>query len=127
MKIKDALSEAQESGYGVVLPSVDDMNLEQPVLVKQGGRYGVKLKASAPSLHIMKVDVNTEVSPVVGTEKQGEELVNSLMKQFEDNPVGLWETNLFGKPLHELVNDELAMKLNAMPKEAQCKMRKTLL
>ncbi len=126
VKIKSALEDAEQSGYGVVLPTIDEMNLEEPVLVKQGGRYGVKLKASAPSLHIIKVDVNTEVSPIVGTEKQGEDLVNYIMGKFEDNPAGIWETNMFGKSLHDLVNEGLADKLTAMPKEAQGKMRKTL-
>jgi len=102
------------------------MNLEEPELVKQGGRYGVKLKASAPSLHIMKVDVATEVAPIVGTEKQGEDLINYIMSKFEDNPQGIWETNMFGKSLHELVKEGLNDKLTAMPKEAQGKMRKTL-
>lgn len=125
-KIKDALYDAEENGYGVVIPSIEEMNLEEPTLVKQNGRYGVKLKASAPSLHIMKVDVATEVAPIVGTEKQGEELVNSLMKQFEDNPKEIWSTNMFGKSLHDLVNDGLSTKVNSMPKEVQGKMRKTL-
>ena len=125
-KIKDALTQADEDGYGVVLPTVDEMNLEEPILVKQGGRYGVKLKASAPSLHIMKVDVSTEVAPTVGTEKQGEDLINYIMTKFEDNPQGIWETNMFGKSLHDLVNEGLAGKLTAMPKDAQGKMRKTL-
>ena len=125
-KIKSALEDAEQNGYGVVLPTIDEMNLEEPVLVKQGGRYGVKLKASAPSLHIMKVDVNTEVAPTVGTEKQGEDLVNYIMNKFEDNPSGIWETNMFGKSLHDLVNEGLTSKLNTMPKEAQGKLRKTL-
>ena len=125
-KIKDALSEAEENGYGVVLPTVDEMNLEEPVLVKQGGRYGVKLKASAPSLHIMKVDVSTEVSPIVGTEKQGEDLIKYISEKFEDNPSGIWETNMFGKSLHDLVSEGLNDKITAMPKDAQGKMRKTV-
>ena len=125
-KIKDALCEAEVNGYGVVLPTISEMNLEEPVLVKQGGKFGVKLKASAPSLHIMKVDVETEVAPIVGTEKQGEDLINYIMQKFEDNPSGIWETNMFGKSLHDLVNEGLAGKLTAMPKEAQGKMRKTL-
>lgn len=126
MKVKNALKEAEETGYGVVLPTIEEMNLEEPVLVKQGGRYGVKLKASAPSLHIMKVDVATEVAPIVGTEKQGEDLINYLMSQFEDNPGGIWETNMFGKSLHDLVNEGLSSKLVAVPEEARTKMRKTL-
>ncbi len=125
-KIKDALDEAEENGYGVVMPSIDEMDLKEPVLVKQGGRYGVKLKASAPSLHIVKVDVATEVSPIVGTEKQGEDLVNYIMKKFEDNPAGIWETNMFGKSISDLVNEGLNGKITSMPKDAQVKMRKTL-
>ncbi len=125
-KIKDALSEAEENGYGVVLPSFEEMNLEEPALVKQGGKFGVKLKASAPSLHIMKIDVSTEVSPIVGTEKQGEDLINFIMNKFEDNPAGIWETNMFGKSLHDLVKEGMAGKINSMPKDAQNKMRKTV-
>ena len=105
---------------------IDEMNLEEPVLVKQGGRCGVKLKASAPSLHIMKVDVSTEVAPLVGTEKQGEDLVKFIMNKFEDNPAGIWETDIFGKSLHDLMNEGLTGKINAMPKEMQGKMRKTV-
>ena len=126
VKIKDALNSAEETGYGVVLPTVEEMDLEEPMLVKQGGKFGVKLKASAPSLHIMKVDVATEVAPIVGTEKQGEDLINYIMTKFEDNPSGIWETNMFGKSLHDLVNEGLTGKLNAMPKDTQGKMRKTL-
>lgn len=125
-KIKSALCDAEQNGYGVVLPTLEEMNLEEPILVKQGGKYGVKLKASAPSLHIMRVDVSTEVAPIVGTEKQGEDLVNFIMNKFEDNPSAIWETNMLGKSLHDLVNEGLAGKLNAMPKDTQGKMRKTL-
>ena len=125
-KIKTALFDAEENGYGVVMPTVEEMNLEEPVLVKNGGSYGVKLKASAPSLHIMKVDVSTEVAPIVGTERQGEDLINFIMNKFEDNPAGIWETNMFGRSLHDLVNEGLNGKLTSMPKEAQGKMRKTL-
>ena len=106
--------------------NIDEMNLEEPALVKKGGRYGVKLKATAPSLHIMKVDVATEVSPIVGTEKQGEDLINFIMNKFEDNPAGIWDTNMFGKSLHDLVKEGMTEKINSMPKEAQNKMRKTV-
>ncbi len=126
LKIKDALLDAEENGYGVVLPSVEEINLEQPILVKQGGRYGVKLKASAPSLHIMKVDVSTEVSPIVGTEKQSEDLISYITGQIEDEPNKIWETNMFGKTLHDLVNEGLSNKISSMPKVAQGKLRKTV-
>ena len=125
-KIKDALDQAESTGYGISLPQSDEMILEEPVLVKQGGRYGVKLKAQAPTMHVIKVDVATEVSPIVGTEKQGEELINYIMNKFEDNPAGIWETNMLGKSLHELVKEGMEGKINAMPVEAQNKMRKTV-
>ena len=125
-KIKDALSLAEQDGYGVVMPSVDEMELEQPVLVKQNGRYGVKLKAKAPSLHIMKVDVTTEVSPTVGNERQGEDMVNFLNDKFQENPDEIWSTNMFGRSLHDLVKDGLADKITALPKDAQVKLNKTL-
>ena len=102
------------------------MTLEEPQMVKQGSRFGVRLRASAPSLHIMRVDIQTEVNPIVGTEQQSEELVKSLLSEFENNPKGLWETNMFGKSLHLLVNEGLNNKLNAMPDDTQKKMRKTL-
>ena len=125
-KLKCALDEVAENGYGVVVPSMDEMTLEDPEIVKQGSKFGVRLKASAPSLHIMRVDIKTEVSPIVGTEQQSEDLVKYLLSQFESDPQGIWNTEMFGKSLHELVNEGLSSKLNAMPKEAQNKMRKTL-
>lgn len=125
-KIKTALDEVEQTGYGVVVPSMEEMKLEDPEIVKQGSKFGVRLKASAPSLHIMKVDINTEVSPIVGTEQQSEDLVKYLLSQFESNPQGIWNTEMFGKSLHELVNEGLSSKLGSMPKEAQNKMRKTL-
>ncbi|MDR3215840.1 MAG: stage IV sporulation protein A [Clostridiaceae bacterium] len=125
-KIKAALESVNETGYGVVMPSMSEMTLEEPVIVKQGGQFGVKLKASAPSLHVMRVEVETEVSPLVATEQQGEELVKSLLEQFEDDGKSIWDTNIFGKSLSALVNDGMNKKLNAMPEEARLKMRRTL-
>ncbi len=125
-KLKDALYQVEQTGYGVVSPKIDELTLEEPEIVKQGSRYGVKLKASAPSLHIMKVDIQTEISPIVGTEQQSSDLVKYILKEFESNPQGIWETNMFGKSLHSLVNEGLNNKLIQMPVEAQNKMRKTL-
>ncbi len=125
-KIKTALDEVKETGYGVVIPTMDDMSLEDPEIVKQGNRFGVKLKASAPSLHIMRVDIETEVNPIVGTEQQSEDLVKSLLSEFESDPKGIWETKMFGKSLHLLVNENLSGKIHSMPQEAQKKMRRTL-
>ena len=125
-KLKDALADVEEKGYGVVAPTVEEMVLEEPEIFKQGGRCGVRLKASAPSLHIMKVDVNTEVNPIVGTEQQGEEMVKYLLSEFETNKQGIWETNLFGKSLNSLVREEIASKLSGIPADAQSKVRRTL-
>ena len=102
------------------------MSLKEPELVKQGSRFGVKLKASAPSYHMIRVDIETEVSPIVGTEKQSEELVQFLMSEFETDPTSIWTTNLFGKPLSELVREGLAGKLARMPEDTQQKFKEAL-
>lgn len=125
-KLKSALADVEEKGYGVVAPTLDEMVLEEPEIFKQAGRCGVRLKASAPSLHIMRVDVNTEVDPIVGSEEQGEELVKYLLSEFETNKKGIWETNLFGKSLNMLVREEIAKKLSGIPSDAQNKVRRTL-
>lgn len=125
-KIKGALTQVAETGYGVVVPTLEEMMLEEPQIVKQGSRFGVKLKASAPSLHIMKVDIETEVNPLVGTEQQSEELVKFLMSEFENDPKAIWESNIFGKSLSSLVKEGISNKLAIMPSDAQRKMRKTL-
>lgn len=123
---KKALESVEQTGYGVVTPTVGQMTLEEPAIVKQGGRFGVKLRASAPSLHIMKVDVQTEVNPIVGSEQQGEDLVKYLLAEFENNKNGIWETNMFGKPLSSLVKEGLNSKLTTVPPEIFLKMRKTM-
>ncbi len=125
-KMSKALNQVAETGYGVVTPTLGEMTLDDPVVIKQGSRFGVKLKASAPSLHIMRVDIETEVCPVVGTEQQSEDLVNYLLSEFEQNPKDIWQTNMFGKSLESLVNEGINNKLSAMPVETQKKMRKTL-
>ena len=124
-KIRSAMEQVEATGYGIVMPSIDELSLEQPEIVRQGGRYGVRLEASAPSIH-MKAVIHTELSPIVGTEKQSEDLVQSLLKDFEDDPVRLWESNIFGKSLHELVNDGLQNKLLHMPQEARGRLQETL-
>lgn len=125
-KIEYALNEVEAKGYGIVYPSIDELTLEEPEIVKQGSRYGVRLKAAAPSLHLIKADIETEVSPIVGTEKQSEELVHSLVDEFENEPAKIWESNIFGKSLHELVNDGLHTKLSRMPDESRFKIQETL-
>ena len=125
-KIRSALEQVEATGYGIVMPTIDELSLEQPEIVQQGGRYGVRLEASAPSIQMMKATIHTEISPIVGTEKQSEDLVQSLLRDFESDPVKLWESNIFGKSLHELVNDGLQNKLLHMPQEARTKMQETL-
>lgn len=125
-KLEYALHEVSETGYGIVSPSIDELRLEEPEIVKQGGKFGVRLRASAPSIHMIRADIETEVNPIVGTEKQSEELVHYLLSEFEVDPKKIWESNLFGKSLHELVNEGLHNKLSLMPKDAQNKLRETL-
>ena len=125
-KLKDALDQVEQTGYGIVVPSKNEYTLENPEVVKQGGKYGVKIKASAPSLHIVKVDVETEVTPLVGTESQSQDLVAYLSEKFENDPDGIWDTNLLGKSLYSLIDDNIGTKILAMPADAQRKMKKTL-
>lgn len=125
-KISVALNEAKVSGYGVVSPLFEEMTLKEPEIVKQGSKYGVKLRATAPSIHLIKVDMEAEISPVIGTEKQSEDFVNYFMNDFENETDKLWESNIFGKSLNDLVNEELQNKLHNMPKEAQYKMQEAL-
>jgi stage IV sporulation protein A len=125
-RLEEALKDVRETGYGLVPPTMDELTLEEPEIIKQGGRFGVRLRASAPSLHLMRADIETEVSPIVGTEKQSEELVKYLLDEFETDPSKLWDSNIFGKSLHELVNEGLSNKLMRMPEDAQLKIQETL-
>lgn len=125
-RIAPALEEVEATGYGIVMPELEELTLEEPKIIKQGGKYGVKLKAAAPSIHLMKANINTTVSPIVGTEKQSEELVMYLLDGFDDDPTKIWESNIFGKSLHELVNEGLHNKLYKMPVDARMKLQETL-
>ena len=125
-KVAAAIDDVMNDGYGIVMPSIDELTLEEPEIVKQPGGYGVKLKASAPSIHMMKADIETEVNPIVGTESQSEELVSFLLKEFEEDPKAIWESNMFGKTLHELVSEGLNSKLAHMPDEARAKIAGTI-
>lgn len=125
-KIAYALDEVKTKGYGIVTPSIDELVLEEPEMVKQGSRFGVKLRAKAPSIHMIRATIETEVSPIVGSEKQSEELVNYLLSGFENDPTSIWSSNIFGKSLNELVNEGLQTKLAKMPEEAQIKLQETL-
>ena len=125
-KIAMALEEVRVKGYGIVTPQMDELKLEEPEIVKQGNKFGVKLKASAPSIHMIRADIETEISPIVGSERQSEDLVKYLLSEFETDPKKIWESNIFGKSLHELVNEGLQNKLYRMPDEAQMKLQETL-
>lgn len=124
--VAEALRSVRETGYGLVTPTMSELTLQEPEIVQQGSRFGVKLKANAPSLHMIRVDIETEVSPVVGTEKQSEELVRYLLEEFQNDPQSIWNTNFFGKSLHELVREGLSNKLMRMPADAQEKVQETL-
>jgi len=125
-KIESALYDAKTKGYGVVAPSLDELSLEEPEIIKQGKQYGIKLRANAPSLHIIKADISTEVSPIVGNQSQGEEMIKYLLDTFEENPSELWSSNMFGKSLNDLVKEQLQSKLYTMPEEIRVKIQKTL-
>lgn len=125
-KIKNALDEAEATGYGIVMPSVEEMTLEEPEIIKQSGRYGIRLRAAAPSIHMLKANITTEVSPIVGSEKQSEELVGYLLREFEENPSKIWESNIFGTSLYGLVNEGLHNKLFRMPGDARMKLKETV-
>lgn len=125
-KIAFGLQEVRSTGYGVVIPGVDEMILEEPQIIKQGGRSGVRLRASAPSYHLIRADISTEITPLIGTEKQAEELIQWILEEFEDNPEKIWETNIFGKSLNDLVREGIQGKLYRMPEKAQFKLQETL-
>ena len=123
---KGAIDDCRSTGYGIVMPTMDELTLEEPEIMKQGGRYGVRLKAQAPSIHMMRFDISTEVAPIVGTESQSEELIMYLLKGFEEDPSKIWESNIFGKSLSSLVNEGLHNKLYKMPSDARMKVQETL-
>lgn len=125
-RFSKALADVEETGYGIVMPEMNQLSLSEPEIMKQGGRYGVRLKAEAPSIHMIRCNTFTEVAPIVGSESQSQELVMYLLKEFEENPSDIWNTNLFGKSLHELVSEGLNNKLYRMPVDARNKFRETI-
>ncbi len=125
-KVEDAVREVRSGGYGMVAPRIEELDLAEPELIRRGNQFGVRLKATAPSIHMIRADIETEITPIIGTERQADELVRYLMEQFEDDPGRLWDTNLFGKPLHDLVREGIQAKLFRMPENAQDKLQETL-
>ena len=125
-RVADALNMVESKGYGIVMPGVDELRLEEPQIVKQNGAYGVRLCASAQSIHMIRANIETEINPIVGTEQQSEELVRSMLKEFEAEPQKIWNSNMFGKTLYELVNEGLHTKLEHIPDESRTKLSETL-
>lgn len=125
-KVAGALEQVNENGYGIVMPDVEELRLEEPQIVKQSGGYGVKLRAAAQSIHMIRANIETEINPMVGTEQQSEDLVRYLLKEFEEDPISIWKSNMFGKSLYELVNEGLHTKLDHMPEASRKKLSETL-
>ena len=125
-RVAGALEQVRATGYGIVMPGTDEMKLEVPEIVRKGGSYGVRLRASAPSIHMLRADINTVISPMVGDEKQSENMVNYLLSEYEGNTEKLWDSNIFGKSLFELVNEGVTTKLSKMPEDARIKLRDTV-
>ena len=125
-KLRSALEQVGKHGYGIVKPEFEEMVLDEPEVFKQGSKYGIKIKAKAPTIHMIKTDITTEVSPVVGSEKQSEDLVASLKAEMADSPEGIWNTNIFGKSLHEMVEEQMETKLAAVPENIRIKMQRSL-
>ncbi|MBR2024841.1 MAG: stage IV sporulation protein A [Clostridia bacterium] len=125
-KFAQAIEDVNNGGYGIVLPNVDDMTLEEPEIIKQAGAYGVKLKASAPSIHMIRASIDTEINPIVGTAERSQEMIKYILEEFEDDPKKIWQSNMFGKTLYELVNDGLHAKLEHISQESRVKLSDTL-
>lgn len=125
-KISGALSMVRQTGYGIAPPSLEEMKLDEPEIIRHGSRFGVRLRATAPSIHMIRVDVESEFAPIIGTEKQSEELVRYLMQDFEENPLSIWNSDIFGRSLNSIVNEGISAKLSMMPDNARYKLQETL-
>ncbi|HHT16122.1 MAG TPA: stage IV sporulation protein A [Papillibacter sp.] len=125
-RIDAALQDVRTRGYGIVVPSREELHLEEPEIVRQGGRYGVRLKASAPSIHMIMANIETEVSPAVGGERSSEDIINFLLQEFEGNVGKIWESNIFGKSLYDIAGEGLNAKIKKMPEETQAKLQEML-
>ena len=125
-QIKNALKMARNTGYGIVYPSLKDMKLDTPEIIKQGSRYGVKLKAVASSIHLMRVDVESTFEPIIGSELQSKELINYIMKDFETDPASIWKSEIFGRSLDDIVKEGIQAKLSIMPENTRYKLSQTV-
>ena len=125
-RVAEALECATEKGYGIVMPDIEELHLEEPEIVKQAGGYGVKLRAAAQSIHMIRANIETEINPIVGSEQQSEELIKYMLHEFEEDPRRIWESNMFGKSLYELMNEGLHTKLSNIPEESRKRLSETL-
>ena len=125
-RVASAFDDAEEKGYGIVMPDVDELRLEEPAIIKQSGGYGVRLRAAAQSIHMIRANIETEINPIVGSEQQSEELIKYVLREFEEDPKRIWESNMFGKSLYELMNEGLHTKLSNIPEESRTKLSETL-
>ncbi len=125
-RVAEALLDADEKGYGIVMPDASKLRLEEPEIIKRAGGYGVKLRASAQSIHMIRANIETEINPIVGSEEQSEDLVKYLLEEFEEDPRKIWDSNMFGKSLYELMNEGLHTKLDHIPDESRNKLSETL-
>lgn len=123
---RDGIEMVRQTGYGIAAPPLEEMTLDEPELIRQGSRFGVRLKATAPSIHMIRVDVESEFAPIIGTEKQSQELVRYLMQDFEENPTKIWEADVFGRSLHSIVQEGIQGKISMMPDNARYKLQETL-
>ena len=126
VKVLHAIDSVRQKGYGVVTPERDEIRLDKPEVIRHGNKFGVKIKAESPSIHMIRADIETAVSPIVGNEKQSEDMVNYLLQEFEGDTGKIWQSNIFGRSFHELVSDDLQGKLKRMPDDARKKLQETL-
>ena len=124
--VSEAVNQVRAKGYGVVSPAKEEIIIENPEILKHGNKYGVKLKATAPSIHLIKADILTEVAPIVGTEEQAKDLINYINENTQNNPEGIWETNIFGKTIRQLVDDGINAKVNKLTDDSQIKLQETM-
>ena len=125
-RVRSALREVREKGYGVVFPDTGELTLAEPEIVRQGGKYSVRLKASAPSIHMILANIETEVSPAIGSEKQSEDVINYLLQEFEGDTGKIWESNVFGKSLYDIASEGLQAKLKRLPEDSRYKLQEAL-
>ena len=125
-KLEDAMKQVEEKGYGIVQPKLSEMVLQEPEIFRQGNKFGIRMTAKAPSLHIIRTDITTEVAPVVGSEAQSEDLIKYLLTEFETDPSKIWDTNIFGKSLQEMVTEQMENKLSNVPENIRVKIQNSL-